>query len=94
MPVQISCINKSDRMNPWERILRVGGVNPDGQRWRLSLTDAIDGIKAGKWTFFVSVGGHRVDVVIAKSRFGNEYLKTVPDVDSPDNLLSLPECSQ
>jgi hypothetical protein len=89
---QISCINKSDRYNPHERILRVGGMNGDGTRWRLNEADAISGIEQGQWQFFVSRGGHTVDVIIAVSRYGNKYLKTTADGDQPDNLLSLPEC--
>lgn len=48
--VRISCVNKSDRTNPHERINNVGGVNGDGSRWKLSEDAAIAGIKAGKWT--------------------------------------------
>jgi len=31
-------------------------------------------------------------VIIAVSKYGNEYLKTESDGEQPDNLLSLPEC--
>ncbi len=92
MDVQISCINKTDRPNPHERIRRVGGVNPDGGRWGLTLEQAIAGIEAGTWRFWVSAKGSSVWVVVAKSRLGNKYLKTEPDGEIPDNLLSLPEC--
>ena len=90
--VQISCINKSDRYNAHERIRSIGGVNPDGTRWKLAESEAITGIEQGKWQFFVSRGGNTVDVIIAVSRYGNKYLKTTADGEQPDNLLSLPEC--
>lgn len=89
---EIKCINKDDRYNPYERLTHIGGVNPDGQNWKLQQQEAIQGIEMGKWAFFVKRGGHTVDIVVAKSRFGNKYLKTVADGDSPDNLLSLYEC--
>lgn len=84
---RITCINKSDRYNPYERITHVGGSN-----WKLTQQQAIDGIESGKWKFWVSVGGDSVWVVVAKSAAGNKYLKTENDGDQPNNLLSLPEC--
>jgi len=91
--LRIRCINKTDRYNPHERISHVGGVNADGTRWRLTQAQAIAGIKEGKWSFYVEQPpGHVVDVIIARSPQGNEYLKTEADGEQPNNLLSLSEC--
>lgn len=89
--VQIHCINKTDRMNPHERIRRVGGLNDDGTRWAMPLGDAIQYTKKGN-RFWVHVAGKSVWVVIARSAQGHEYLKTEADGEQPNNLLSLPEC--
>lgn len=90
--VRITCINKSDRVDPHERIRNVGGTNRDGTRWKLSEGRAIAGIESGTWEFFVErPSGQRIDVVIA-TRLGRKYLKTRPDGEEPNNLLALPEC--
>jgi len=46
--IQIKCINKTDRTSAHERIKSIGGVNPSGTRWKLSLEQAIKDIEAGK----------------------------------------------
>lgn len=90
---RIECIQKADRSNPWERITHLGGTNPDGMRWRLAQEDAISGLEAGKWSFFVRVGRQEANVIIKISRYGHKYLTTEADGEQPDNLLSLPECA-
>ena len=90
--IEVKCINKSDRFNPHERIINIGGINQDGSRWKLLQQEAITGIDSGKWSFHVTRGGTTVKVIVSKSSSGNKYLKTVADGEQPDNLLSLPEC--
>jgi Protein of unknown function (DUF3892) len=92
MSNQVLCTNKSDRFNPHERITHIGGINNQGQRWRMTQQEAIQGIESGRWQFHVRVGYHDVRVKVAVSAQGNKYLKTETDYYQPDNLLSLPEC--
>lgn len=89
--LQVTCINKTDRFNPHERIRYIGGTL-QGARWKLSQEQAIADIKSGAHSFWVNRGGNRVQVVVAISSLGNEYLKTESDGEQPNNLLSLPEC--
>ena len=60
-------------------------------RWKDSEDVAIANVKRDQTSYYVSVGGRSVWVVVA-SHNGREYLKTQPDGYSPDNLLSLDEC--
>ncbi|MGD3145034.1 DUF3892 domain-containing protein [Xanthomonas oryzae pv. oryzicola] len=89
---KIGCINKDDRQDKYNRITHVGGIEPGHKRWKLTLDEAINGIEAGKYAFFTLVGIHESDVVVVTPRSGRKYLRTVADHDTPDNLLSLPEC--
>jgi len=89
---QIKCINKSDRSNPHERILNVGGAE-NGKHWKITQQQAVAYIESGEWKFWVQVGtAPSVWVIVAVSKFGNKYLKTENDGEHPNNLLSLPEC--
>ncbi len=92
MAVKISCINKSDRDSAHERIRFIGGVNPDGTRWKRSQEQAVADIENNTYQYYVTVNGSVVDVIVAVSRFGNKYIKTTADGEQPNNLLSLPEC--
>lgn len=89
---QIRCIRKRpSHYDAHQRITDVGGINEDGSSWRITEEKAISMIRQQGWSFWVSVNGRRVDVVIA-SHAGRSYLKTVADDYAPNNLLALPEC--
>jgi len=88
---QITCIVKSDRMNPHEAIEYVGG-GIGTNRWKVTQQRAIQGIENREWLFFVNQGGREVDVIIATSQWGHKYLKTRADRAHENNLLSLTTC--
>lgn len=92
MRMQIDCINKEPRLDPYHRIQYVGGPSPDGTRWKKSSSAAIAEIESGRSSFYVSQSGGTVDVVVA-TRLDHKYLKTKADGETPDNLLSLKECA-
>jgi hypothetical protein len=86
----IDCINKDPRLDPYHRIANVGGKDNGG--WKITLDNAIRFIENGEWEFKTRPPvGHGQKVVVA-TRLGHKYLKTEADRDTPDNLLSLPEC--
>jgi hypothetical protein len=88
---EVTCINRRDRVNPYERITHIGGTYANGLYWKLTVEEAIMAIKSGVSTYFVIQDWKVVDVIIA-SRNGREYLKTAADGEEENNLLRLPEC--
>lgn len=92
--VQIRCSEKATQTDAHERIGAVGGVNSDGKRWKITMSQAISQIENGKYAFFIEKSaGNRIDVVIATTVAGQKYLKSAADKEQPDDLLSLPNCS-
>ncbi len=92
MNVQISCINKVNRHDPYDAIDNFGGLNADGSRWKADLAKMINWIETGTHSFYVKRDAMQVKVIIAVSPSGNKYLKTEADNATSNNLLSLPEC--
>lgn len=88
----IRCINRSDHMNHDRRIRYIGGVNPDGAHWKISVAEAIDAIETGRWNFYIALGGREFAVVVAISKYGSKYIKGIDDNLHPTSLLTLPEC--
>lgn len=84
--LQVSCVNKTDRHNPHERIKNIGGVG-----WKHDEDDAISYIENNVYAYYVNRSGYQVNVIVAQ-RLGHKYLKTENDGEQPDNLLALSEC--
>ena len=87
---EIKCVNKVNKQNT-SKIFSIGGLNPDGSRWRITESRAIEGIESGKWEFYVKNGKREIDVIVVESNTG-KYLRTKADNIEENNLLNLPEC--
>jgi len=85
---EVTCINKrGDHYDPHERISHIGQQG----NWKISEDSAIRRIESRADSFYVSVGGKTVEIIVAMHN-GRKYLKTQSDGYSPNNLLSLKEC--
>lgn len=91
--MNITCVTKSDRFNPHERITHLGGFYSNGHRWLWPQEWVIQAIESGQYRFFVQRGlATAVEVEVSISQWGHKYIKTKADFYHPDNLLSLSEC--
>ena len=77
---EVKCVNKLDRLNAWERITHLGGINPNGSRWKMTQQETIVAIENNTYgEFYVDrPRGDRVKLVVAVSRFGNKYGNWLP----------------
>ena len=90
--VRVDCVVRTDRVSPHHRIRAIGGRSGDGESWRLSEDAAIVAIEQERASFYVEwPRGRRIDVVVGQG-LGKTYLKTENDGESPETLLSLPDC--
>lgn len=88
---QVQCI-KRDGADADRRIDGIGGVS-GGQRWYLSIDEAIRWIEQGKGRFYVTAFGRSVWVIVKiHPTSGRKYLTTEGDGFPPNNLLNLPNC--
>lgn len=89
--LQILTSTKDHRLDPYRTITHIGGFNPDGSPWSLSVAEAIDGMRSRQWEFYVlDPTGEKAWVHVTVARDGHEYLKALDDTGVPRRLLALP----
>lgn len=89
MRYRVTCTTKHEKH---ERITHLGCINESNASHHFSEQEAITRIENYGETFYVErPAGHVIDVEVA-IREGERYLKTKPDGEKLDNLLSLPDC--
>ncbi|HWA09017.1 MAG TPA: hypothetical protein VG838_06065 [Opitutaceae bacterium] len=74
---------------PHTRIVTVGGILPAG-RWEMLESEAVHAVVLRRHSFFVTVNGVKVDIVIARQD-DRWYLKGQTDSYTPKTLLDLPD---
>lgn len=74
---------------PHTRIVTVGGILPAG-RWEMLESEAVNAVALRRNSFFVTVAGCKIDVVIGHQD-DRWYLKGAVDSYSPKTLLVLPD---
>lgn len=84
--VQVTCINKTPRDNPFEGITHLGGSS-----WHWPRDEVIRSIEGKTNTFYTKVGSSRANIGVVDGPNG-KYLRTYANGVWNDNLLSLPEC--
>jgi len=73
-----------------EGIAFIGGTNSDGTHWRMSMQDAVAGMKSGKYKFYISGEGQGHWLTTVQEQ-GRDVLGLADEAD-PHLLRSLPDC--
>ena len=89
----ITCIRKTNRLDPHERIHGIGGRDAAGVPWYFTINAAIMRIELGDLEFYTHAEGKSARVIIATHK-EHKYLKTEADGVHPNNLLALEECPE
>ncbi len=87
MSQQVTCITKTNRTSPYDRITHIGWPGR-----KITSDQAIADIRRNPEAYYVRAkNGHSVWVIV-RAKDGKPYLTTEADGDTQDNLLSLPQC--
>jgi hypothetical protein len=88
---KITCVAKTDRREPHDRISALGGGHHP--YWEISHQRAIDLLEHDHCRLYTcNRQGERLYLVVVTSLDGHKYVKTVADSVQPEHLLNLPEC--
>ena len=85
-PDIVSCVSRKSG-----NIIGIGGIDSLGVTWALSEQAAIQEIKNGRLFFVFGISGKRTRIVVGKNVSG-EFLRTMADNDTTNNLSKLPNC--
>ncbi|WP_417450912.1 hypothetical protein [Kordiimonas sp.] len=87
----VTAVCKTEGRNAFETVTHLCGKSYDGSMWKIPLADAVEGVRCGRFEFLVTgQDGKTLALRIARSPYGNYYLKTDKDRGEPRLLLNLP----
>jgi hypothetical protein len=92
--LEVSCIRRERNEVGYEYVNKIGGVY-EGRPWNVTRSGAIEAINKGKHEFFTrGKGGAETKIYVNQGtkEINHEFLQTVGNETTDDNLLSLGNC--
>ncbi|PZX53518.1 hypothetical protein LV84_03242 [Algoriphagus ratkowskyi] len=88
---RIYFIIRDTDQNSFFNILQLGGINNTGDRWTIPAHEAINGINAGLWEFYILEDRNEINVKVVFTELGG-YKLVATGMGYLHNLLEdLPE---
>jgi hypothetical protein len=88
--LRVTCTSKRGPSPEW--LDAIGGITPEGTRWKVSIADAIAGIERGDWRFYVAHPGNGLQFVPLVIRSGEDHHRYLATEAGGVELMHLPEC--
>ena len=89
--LRITCIHKAVTEDA-AGVTHVGGVDADGNRWKMSVEEACELIEAGEATFYIALEDQHALVSTRTDGQGARSLQIASEPDAK-RLLRLPGCT-
>ncbi len=89
--LEITCITRAPAQSP-EIIKYIGGLYPDGSRFKFTQQEAIGFIEKDEYSFFITLKDKTFGVIVGYDENGNKYLRSIKDFGRIGDLLKLPGC--
>jgi hypothetical protein len=86
---RVACTEKREKH---EHIVSLGCYGPGNSHHNFTEREVINRIDSGADTFYSERPDGHVAEIIVERMFGEEFLKTKPDGERPNNLDWLPDC--
>lgn len=77
-----------------EGIISLGCYSTGNTYYSFGEQEVIDRIESGRDTFYSERPNGHIAELEVDERNGKKYVRTKPDSELPDNLLSLPKCDE
>ncbi len=86
----IKYVVRDRSLPPFKSVTHVGGELSSGDCWQISIDEAIEGIKTGRFAFTITRDECAPEQLMVEQQYG-PLLKSVLDGRQPQALMAMPE---
>ncbi len=88
----VKYVVRDHNLPKYKSVTHIGGELSTGDRWQIPVTEAIDGIRTGRFAFTITRPDNSPEPLMVQSHpLYGQMLKSVKDGRDPESLIALPE---